>query len=145
MCSPNTYACKGVFNSNIPIFPPNSAEGLHFSAFHFSKLLNLRFLTQYIHHFLYSKQECIIIIIINPRCACAERVTVVVSCACVCVSVCLSTHAILAVRAIRSITKDAIVLSIRFAAILKWRFSLNCLIRKLECFLLTSAGAAIFS
>ena len=36
---------------------------------------------------------------------------------CVCVSVCLSEHAILAVRAIRSITKDAIVLSIRFAAI----------------------------
>ena len=32
---PNTYACKGVFNPNIPIFPPNSAEGLHFSAFHF--------------------------------------------------------------------------------------------------------------
>ena len=25
-----------VFNQNIPIFPPNSAEGLHFSAFHFS-------------------------------------------------------------------------------------------------------------
>ena len=37
---------------------------------------------------------------------------------CVRVSVCLSEHAILAVRAIRSITKDAIVLSIRFAAIL---------------------------
>ena len=30
-----TYACKGVFNPNIPIFLPNSAEGLHFSAFHF--------------------------------------------------------------------------------------------------------------
>ena len=30
---PNTYACKGVFN---PIFPPNSAEGLHFSAFHYT-------------------------------------------------------------------------------------------------------------
>ena len=26
---------KGVFKPNIPIFPPNSAEGLHFSAFHF--------------------------------------------------------------------------------------------------------------
>ena len=24
----------GIFNPNIPIFPPNSAEGLHFSAFH---------------------------------------------------------------------------------------------------------------
>ena len=66
-------------------------------------------------------------------------------CVCVCVYVCLSAHAILAVRAIKSITKDAIVLSIRFAAILKWRFSLNCLIRKLERFLLTSGGAAIFS
>ena len=38
-------------------------------------------------------------------------------------SVCLSGHAILAVRAIKSIMKDTIVLSIRFAAILKWRFS----------------------
>ena len=27
---------KGVFKPNIPIFPPNSAEGLHFSAFHLS-------------------------------------------------------------------------------------------------------------
>ena len=44
-------------------------------------------------------------------------------CVCVCVSVCLSAHAILAVRAIKSITKDTIVLSVRFAAILKWRFS----------------------
>ena len=38
-------------------------------------------------------------------------------------SVCLSGHAILAVRAIKSIMKDTIVLSVRFAAILKWRFS----------------------
>ena len=30
---PNTYAYKGVFN---PIFPPNSAEGLHFSAFRYT-------------------------------------------------------------------------------------------------------------
>ena len=28
------YACKGVFNPNIPIFPLSSDEGLHFSAFH---------------------------------------------------------------------------------------------------------------
>ena len=41
----------------------------------------------------------------------------------VCMYVCLSEHAILAVRAVRSITKDAIVLSVRFAAILKRRFS----------------------
>ena len=62
--------------------------------------------------------------IINPRRAYAERVTVVVSCVClsVCLYVCLSEHAILAVRAIRSITKDVIVLSIRFAAILKGVF-----------------------
>ena len=72
---------------------------------------------------------------INPRRACAERVIVVVSCVCVCVCVCVClcvcvsvclyvrTHAILAVRAIRSITKDAIVLSVRFVAILKRRFS----------------------
>ena len=44
-------------------------------------------------------------------------------CVCVCMHVCLSEHAILAVRAIRSITKDAIVLSVRFAAILKRCFS----------------------
>ena len=54
-------------------------------------------------------------IIINPRHACVERVTAVVSCVCVCLYVCLSAHAILAVRAVRSITKDAIVLSVRFA------------------------------
>ena len=59
----------------------------------------------------------------------------------VCLSVCLSAHAILAVHAIKSIMKDTIVLSLRFAAILKWRFSLNCLIRKLERLLRTSAGA----
>ena len=35
---PNTYACKGVFN---PIFPPNSAKVLHFSAFHYTCTLNL--------------------------------------------------------------------------------------------------------
>ena len=51
------------------------------------------------------------------------------------VCVCVSAHAILAVRAIKSIMKD-IVLSVRFAAILNWRFSLNCLIRKLERFYL---------
>ena len=50
----------------------------------------------------------------------------------VCVCECLSGHDNLAVRAIKSIMKDTIVLSVRFAAILKWRFSLNCLIRKLE-------------
>ena len=44
-------------------------------------------------------------------------------CMYVCMYVCLSEHAILAVRAVRSITKDAIVLSVRFAAILKRRFS----------------------
>ena len=62
---------------------------------------------------------------INPRRSCAERVTVVVSCSrvFVCVSVCLSAHAILAVHAIRSITKDAIMLNVRFAAIFKWCFS----------------------
>ena len=92
---------QGVFNPNILIYhPPNSAEGLHFSAFH-SNIYNF--------------------FIINPRRATAERVTVVVSC--VCMYVCLSAHAILEVRAIRSITKDARELSVRFAAILKWRFS----------------------
>ena len=42
-------------------------------------------------------------------------------CLSVCMYVCLSEHAILAVRAVRSRTKDAIVLSVRFAAILKRR------------------------
>ena len=59
--------------------------------------------------------------VINPRRAFAARFAVVVSC--VCLYVCLSAHAILAVRAIKNITKDTIVLSVRFAAILKWRFS----------------------
>ena len=57
--------------------------------------------------------------------------------------VCLSVNAILAVHAIKCLTKDTIVLSVRFAAILKWCFSLNCLIRKLESFfILISAGYA---
>ena len=64
------------------------------------------------------------ILVINPRRACTARVTVVVSCMCLYVSVCLSAHAILAVRAIKSITKDTIVLSVRFAAIL------NCFIMR---------------
>ena len=56
--------------------------------------------------------------------SCLVCVCVYVSvCLSVCMYVCLSEHAILAVRAIRSITKDAIVLSVRFAAILKRRFS----------------------
>ena len=59
--------------------------------------------------------------IINPRRACAARVTVLGLS--FCLSVCLSGHAILAVRAIKSIMKDTIVLSVRFAAIIKWRFS----------------------
>ena len=80
--------------------------------------------------------------IINPRCACAARVT---QCVSVSLSVWVSTHAILAVRAVKSITKDTIVLSVRFAAMLKRRFSLNCLIRKLERFLLTSAVKNVFS
>ena len=42
---------------------------------------------------------------------------------CMCVCVCLSAHAILAVRAIKSVTKDTVVLNVRFAAILKRRFS----------------------
>ena len=54
----------------------------------------------------FSKFKQVFVVFINPRRACAERVTVVVSCVCVC----LSAHAILAVRAIGSITKDAIVL-----------------------------------
>ena len=67
-------------------------------------------------------EQLILLLLINPRRACAARVTVVVSCV-VCLYVCLSAHAILAVRAIKSITKDTIVLSVRFAAILKWLFS----------------------
>ena len=42
----------------------------------------------------------------------------------------------MSVRTRYSGTKDAIVLSIRFVAILKWRFSLNGLIRKLKRFYL---------
>ena len=59
--------------------------------------------------------------IVNPRRACAARVTVVVLCVCVCLSV--SPHAILAVRAITSKTKDTIVLSVKFEAIIKRCFS----------------------
>ena len=60
-------------------------------------------------------------LLINPRRACAARVTVLGLS--FCLSLCLSAHAILAVRTTKSITKDTIVLSVRFEAILKWRFS----------------------
>ena len=85
--------------------------------------------------------------VVSCRRACTARVTVVVLCVClcVCVSVCLYAHAILAVCMFKSIMKDTIVLSVRFAAILKRHFPLNCLIRKLEHFLLTLVGTAIFS
>ena len=53
----------------------------------------------------------------------AQRGLQYLVCHSVCHSVCLSGHAILAVRVIKSIMKDTIVLSVRFAAILKWRFS----------------------
>ena len=54
----------------------------------------------------------------------AQRGLQYLVCHSVCLSVCLSVrHAILAVRATKNITKDTIVLSVRFAAILKWRFS----------------------
>ena len=56
--------------------------------------------------------------LVNPRRACAARVTVLGLS--FCLSVCLSVrHAILAIRATKSITKDTIVSSVRFAAILK--------------------------
>ena len=33
---------QGVFNPNIPIYhPPNSGEGLHFSAFHFKNVFSV--------------------------------------------------------------------------------------------------------
>ena len=62
-----------------------------------------------------SLYEICLLCVINPRRACAERVTVVVLC--VCMYVC-HAHAILAVRAIKSVTKDTVVLNVRFAAIL---------------------------
>ena len=72
-------------------------------------------LHMYMH---YIPMTHISIFFINPWHAYAARVTVVVLC------VCVSGHAILALCAIRSM-KDTIVLSVRFAAILKWLFSLK--------------------
>ena len=59
--------------------------------------------------------------VINPR-ACMHSEGYSSCLVCVCVCVCLSGHAILAIRAIKSIMKDTVVLSVRFSAILKWRF-----------------------
>ena len=101
----------------------------------------VRMRTEVNNYNLYCTEGLYFSAFINPRRACAARVTVIVLY--VCLSVC--TRAILAVREIKSIMKATIVLSIRFAAILKWCFSLNCLIRKLQRFLLTLVGAAIFS
>ena len=76
---------------------------------------------------MFTMKVCVyrLLCIFNPRCACAARVTVVNPrcpvCVCVCVSV--SPHAILAVRAITSKTKDTNVLSVEFEAIMKKPFS----------------------
>ena len=66
-------------------------------------------------------------------------------CVSVCLSVCLSPHAILAVRAITSKTKDTIVLSVEFEAIIKKVFFLETSGSKVRALLLTSAGTAILS
>ena len=60
----------------------------------------------------------LLLLLLTLGAQCAARVTVLGLS--FCLSVCLSVrHAILAVRATKSITKDTIVLSVRFAAILK--------------------------
>ena len=65
-------------------------------------------------------------------------------CVCVCVFVCMSAHAILAVRTIKSVTKDIVVLNIRFAAIIIiMTFFLKFSYSKIRAS--TSAAAAIFS
>ena len=69
-----------------------------------------------------------------PRRACASRVTVVVSCVCVCVSVCLSAHAILVVRAIKSITKDTIVFKHPICGNIKMAFFLKLSYSKVRTF-----------
>ena len=81
--------------------------------------------------------------LINPRRACAARVTVVVLCVCVCLSV--SPHAILAVCTITSKTKDTIVLSVEFEAIVKRHFFLKVSGSKVRALLLTSVRTAILS
>jgi len=65
----------------------------------------------------------------------------------VCVSVCLSVspHAILEVRAITSKTKDTIILSVEFEAIVKRHFSLKASGSKVTVLLLTSVGTANLS
>ena len=47
----------------------------------------------------------------------SSRLVCVCVCVCVCMYVC-HAHAILAVRAIKSVRKDTVVLNVRFAAIL---------------------------
>ncbi len=68
-------------------------------------------------------------------------------CVCVCLSVCLSVspHAILAVRAITSKTKDTIVLSVKFRGNCKMAFFLNMPGSKVRVLLLTSVRTAILS
>ena len=64
VCSPITCSCKGVFNPNIPILASNSAEGLHFSAFHYNwrtkrahpcllNLPNFRYIYLFIYLFMF--------------------------------------------------------------------------------------------
>ena len=82
--------------------------------------------------------------VINPWHTCTARVTVVVLCVCVCVSVSVSPHTILVVCANTSKTKDTIMLSVEFEAIIK-AFFLKMSGSKVRVLLLTSAGTAILS
>ena len=74
---------------------------------------------------------CVCVCVCVYVCVC---VCLSVVCLSVCLYVCLSEHAILAVHAIRSITKDVIVLSVRFAAILKRAFFLKLSYSKVRAF-----------
>ena len=76
---------------------------------------------------------------------CSEGYSSCPVCVCVCVCVRTRPHAILAVRAITSKTKDTIELSIEFEAIMKKAFFLNTSGSKVRVFLLTLVRTTILS
>ena len=135
LCSPNT--CNGVFNPNVPILQSSSAEEMHFSIFPIRTVShNFLFCVTKIYKKLLFKKLKFQAFLSNTTITKCPGVWYHVLLTlgahaqqglqylvCHCLSVRLSAHAILTVRATKSITKDTIVLNVRFAAILKWCFS----------------------
>ena len=63
-----TICMQGVFNPNIPIFASNSAEGLHFSAFHFKNVFLVFILSSPPHARVCSRSTIYVVVMMVLQC-----------------------------------------------------------------------------